>query len=248
MDNNSNMISHSLVGQHYGFSALDLNELGAERYTLVTIAVDESPSTANFKREMEECIKQAIEGCKGTYADYLLVRVVAFSDVLREIHGFKMLQDCKPSDYDKCLRGGGGTLLFASAYNSIKAAFQYGKNLSDQDYGVNAINIIITDGMDNMSDSENISAEDVAKAVEEAQRGEYLESIINILVGVGVGRYQDVQAYLDSFKDKSKMDQYVSIADATSDSFSRLGGFISKSVSSQSQALGTGSASQLLQF
>lgn len=94
----SQMISHSLSGEHYGFSAIDLNELGATRYTLVTIVVDESPSVSSFKKEMEECIKNTIESCKGTYADYLLVRVVAFNSNLREIHGFKMLQDCSPSD------------------------------------------------------------------------------------------------------------------------------------------------------
>lgn len=240
------MISHNLTGQHFGYSAVDLTQLGNMRYTLVTIAIDESPSTESFKKEMEQCVKNAIEGCKKTYSDYLLLRVVAFSNSLREIHGFKLLQDCNPSDYDNCLRGGSGTLLFESVLNVINASLQYGKTLSEQDMDVNAITIVITDGEDNRS--VRVGPSDIKNAIRDAKKQESLESILTILVGVGVGTYTDVGQYLTNFKDEAEISQYVELKDADDKTLGRLSGFISKSVSSQSQALGSGAMSQPLQF
>lgn len=244
---NSQMVSHGLTGQHYGFSAVDLNSLGSARYTLVTLVIDESPSVESYKKAMEECIKEAVEGCKKNYADYLLLRVVAFSEALREIHGFKLLQDCKPSDYDNCLRIGNRTLLFESSLNAITASLDYGVQMAKQDFDVNAIVVVMTDGMDNMSSRTN-GPKSIKKVVSDIQKQEELESIINILVGVGVGGYDGVKDYLDNFKNEAGFDQYISIEEANRDSLSKLSGFISKSVSSQSQALGSGKASQPLQF
>ena len=58
------LITHSLTGQSYGYSAADLGDLGATEYTLVTIVVDESGSTLCFKKEMEACIQEVIKSCK----------------------------------------------------------------------------------------------------------------------------------------------------------------------------------------
>lgn len=102
------LVQHALVGQHFGYSAADLGDLGATEYTLVTIVADESGSTSLFIKEMETCIKKAIEACKmSPRADYLMVRVVAFDTTMREIHGFKQLQDIDLKDYDGRLHAGG---------------------------------------------------------------------------------------------------------------------------------------------
>ena len=45
--NSSTLIQHSLTGQHYGYSAADLDDLGATEYTLVTIVVDELKCNAS---------------------------------------------------------------------------------------------------------------------------------------------------------------------------------------------------------
>jgi uncharacterized protein YegL len=245
--NSETLVSHSLTGQHYGFSAADLGDLGASEYTLVTVVVDESGSTSGFKNEMEACIQEVVKSCKlSPRNDFLMIRLVAFDHNMREIHGFKQLSDCDIADYDNCLKAGGSTLLFESAQNAISATAAYGKQLNDADYDVNAIVFIITDGMDNESGS--INAQSVGDALKDAMMAEDLESIMSILIGVGVGHYSGVSTYLDEFKNEAGLSQYIEMKDADEMTLAKLAAFISKSVSSQSSSLGTGGPSQTLQF
>lgn len=245
--NSNTLVQHSLVGQPYGFSATDLSDLGATEYTLVTIAVDASGSTASFKNKMEQCIKEAINSCKySPRSDYLMVRLISFNHKMTEIHGFKQLSDCVLSDYDNFLNPSGSTLLFETVVNAINATNAYGEELSKNDYGANAIIIIITDGMDN--ESGNIDANKVGEALNKAMMDEHLESVMSILVGVGTNANNGVSQYLDDLKNQAGFTQYIEIDNATEKAFARLNNFISKSISSQSSSLGTGGPSQPLQF
>ena len=247
---NSTLIQHSIQGTHFGYSAADLDYLaeeGTTEYTLATIVVDESSSVSSFKKEMEAAIKEAVKACKQSpRSDYLLLRVVAFNSSPREIHGFKPLIDCKESDYDGCLNPSGMTRLFATSLEAIDATRAYGQQLYDNDFDTNAILFVITDGIDNESGS--INASSVKDKLQEAMRAEVLESILTILVGVGVGTYTDVDQYLDTFKDEAKLSQYVPLEEADEKTLAQLGDFISRSISSQSQALGTGGPSKTLTF
>ncbi len=246
MESNS-LVSHSLSGQSYGYSAADLSDLGSAEYTLVSIIVDESGSTTSFKDEMEACIQEVVKSCKlSPRSDNLMIRLVAFNHSMREIHGFKQLPDCDVSDYDNCLSPGGTTLLYESAQNAINATAAYGKDLAENDYDVNAITFIITDGMDN--ESASINAQSVGDALKKAMMDEHLESIMSILIGVGVGHYQQVSTYLDEFKNDAGLTQYIELKDADEKTLAKLAEFISKSVSSQSSSLGSGGQSQTLQF
>ena len=147
MTTSSAMLQHSLTTSHFGFSAKNVDELGATEYTLVTIAVDASGSVAHFKGEMEKCLKEIIEACrKSPRADNLMVRVLAFSNGLDELHGFKLLQECHPGDYDDCLTVGGVTALCDATVNATEALGSYGQRLVDNDFDTNGILIVITDG------------------------------------------------------------------------------------------------------
>ena len=246
MESNS-LVQHSLTGQSYGYSAADLGDLGAAEYTLVSIIVDESGSTASFKDEMVKCIQEVVKSCKlSPRSDNLMIRLVAFNHSMREIHGFKQLPDCDVSDYNNCLSPGGSTLLYESAQNAINATAAYGKDLAENDYDVNAIVFIITDGMDN--ESASINAQSVGDALKKVMMDEHLESIMSILIGVGVGSYQQVSTYLDDFKNEAGLSQYVEMKDANETTLAKLAAFISKSVSSQSKSLGSGGVSQPLAF
>ena len=245
--NSSTLVSQSLTGQHYGFSAADLGDLGATEYTLVTVVVDESGSTSSFKDEMEKCIQEVVKSCKlSPRSDYLMIRLVAFNHDMREVHGFKQLVDCDIADYDDCLSPGGSTLLFESALNAINATAKYGEQLNDADYDVNAIVFIITDGMDN--ESGQITPVSVGDSLKKTMMDENLESIMSILIGVGIGHYSNVSSYLDDFKKDAGFSQFVELKDANEKTLAKLAAFISKSVSSQSSSLGTGGPSQTLQF
>ena len=247
MGNSEILVSHNLSGQHFGYSAADLDTLGSTEYTLVTLVIDESSSVSSYKSEMEECIKKAINACKfSPRSDYLLLRLVAFNRNMREIHGFKQLADCSESDYDNCLHPSGTTLLFETTVNAIESTRDYSVNLADQDFEANGIIIILTDGEDNESGS--ITASSVSDSLNKITKEESLESLLTILVGVGTKGYAGVSDYLDTFKDKAGITQYVDIKNADEKSLAKLANFISKSISSQSQSLGTGSVSQPLLF
>jgi len=248
--NNSSLIQHSLTGltgQHFGYSAAGIDDLKAPEYTLVTIAVDESSSVSKFKDEMIACIQEVVRACKfSPRSDYLLIRLVAFNGSMREVHGFKQLIDCDINDYIGAINPSGSTALFETARNVISATNDYGKQLANSDFEANAIVFIITDGDDNSSSG--VSASDVGAALNQAMRDESLESINTILVGVGVGSYSGIGDYLDNFKNDAGLSQYVEIKDANDKTLAKLADFISKSVSSQSQSLGSGGSSQPLAF
>ncbi len=243
----TNLEQHSLTGQHYGYSAAEIESLGATEYTLVTIAVDESSSVSSFKDEMIACIQEVVKACKfSPRSDYLLLRLVAFNSSMREVHGFKQLTDCDPDDYLGAINPCGSTALFETARNAITSTNDYGKQLTENDFEANAIIFVITDGDDNSSGS--ITANDVGSALKEAIREEALESIKFILIGVGVGHYAEVSDYLNDFQKEAGLNQYIEIKDANDKTLAKLADFISKSVSSQSTSLGSGSMSQPLAF
>jgi hypothetical protein len=80
-----------------------------------------------------------------------------------------------------------------------------------------------------------------------AVTGESLESLNVTLIGVNMNN-PTVISELDKLQKACNITQFVSIADATSTSIAKIAGFISKSVISQSQALGSGGPSQTLSF
>lgn len=233
----------------YGYSAISLDDerIGATEYTLVTIAVDVSGSVSSYKTEMEEAIKEIVDSCnKSPRKDNLMIRIVTFDDDMQELHGFKLLVDCKPSDYTDCLTIGGCTALFDAANNAIEATNDYAKKLGDNEFDANAIVVILTDGCDNRSNVATPAT--IKKTLQASVQEEALESMLSILVGVGVSGYGGVAQALDDFKNEAGITQYVEIADANSSTLAKLAKFVSQSISAQSQALGTGGPSQALQF
>lgn len=239
----------NLASSNYGYSRVKKNNLQASQYTLVTLAVDESPSVEDFAPAIEKCVKEAFKGCKySARADNLLMRTVAFSSKMREIHGFNLLQDLNESKYDNFYRQGnstgGSTSLYDTCETAIAAMNDMGESLSKDDYTVNGIFIAITDGCDNNS---TLTMQDVKKRLEEAKKGEKMESLLSILVAVNT---QDagVEQILKTFSLEAGFTQFVSVNDATDKKLARLAQFISKSVTSQSKQIGQGSASQPLNF
>jgi len=238
------MEQHSIPGGHYGFSAVGLDELGASEYTLVTIAVDVSGSVSSFKNDMEKSLKEVIKACtKSPRADNLLIRLTTFSDDVQEIHGFKLLAQINERDYDDCLKIRSLTALYDASDNAIAAATTYAKQLIGHDYTINAIVVVLTDGCDNTS---KLNVSGVKKALKNAVKTEDFESIVSILIGVGVDQDDDVKTALNKFEKEVGFTQFVKTDDATAKTLAKLAAFISQSISSQSQALGTGQASQPL--
>ena len=235
----------NLVGPgNYTFSAVRPENLQATEYTVVSLVLDISGSVESFKDELLKTQKAIVDACKKSpRADNLLLRIVHFNQNLQEIHGFKALPDIDPNGYPK-ISPDGYTALVDAADTAVQATIEYAKDLAENDYAVNAAVYIVTDGMDNASKRTNKSIRDRIKA---AQKSEDLESIIVVLVGI-TGGDASVKKYLDDFQQEVEITQYVEIDDASPQKLAKLANFVSKSISSQSSALGTGSQSVPLNF
>jgi uncharacterized protein YegL len=107
----------------------------------------------------------------------------------------------------------------------------------DQEFLANGIVFIITDGDDNASSA---TMRMIRDEMDRATKGEEIESLIGILIGVNATNYAPELA---KFAATSGL-KFVDIGDATAGKLAKLADFVSQSVSSQSQALGTGGPSQ----
>jgi hypothetical protein len=241
MGDDSQMQSHNLQ-QGFSFSATRIDQLGATEYTLVTIGVDETGSVAGYEDPLRNTLITAVEACKKSpHADNLLVRVITFSsrypNGVNEVHGFKLLGEIDSSAYP-WIRAGGNTPLCDACYSTIGAMNKLGEELSAQDFGVNGISFILTDGAENASStSMRMVKEEAARAV----TGETMESMITILVGFNATQYR---RELELFQKDAGITEYVDAGEATPGRLARLAAFVSQSVSSQAQARGTGGPSQ----
>lgn len=227
----------------YKFSTVKMDELEETEYSLVTIVVDVTGSVANFENELLDMVKNIVKACrKAPRAENLLIRVVHFHTSVTEIHGFLLVKHIdEESDY-KPIRAGGATALYDATHTSVDATLKFGEDLRDQDYGCNALVAIVTDGDDNSS---SFTPDQIKKLIDDGLMREKLESIMTILIGINV---QSFSHRLKQFKDEAGLTQYIDAGDATPDTIAKVGGFISDSISSQSNALGSGGQSQTLTF
>jgi uncharacterized protein YegL len=220
---------------NFQFSAIRPAALGATEYTLVTIVVDITASVEAYRKELLETIKSVIKACqRHPRADNLMARLVLFNTKRTEIHGFVPLSQIDPADY-KPLKCSGSTALYDAVYDAVAATNAYAQTLFSQDFDVNAAIYIITDGEDNAS---GVKPAEIADQVKQAAAREFLQSLVTVLVGINTMSV-NAAAYLRLFKDEAKISQYVDVAQADATGLAKLAQFVSKSISLQSQSLGT---------
>lgn len=237
--NDENLEIMNIKGTNFQYSAVKLDQLGATEYTLVTLVVDVSSSVYPFKDDLEKCIKEIVTACRRSpRADNLMIRFLTFNSSGNEEHGYKPLTDCNPEDYIGSLTVGGMTALYDASYDAIVATGNYGKVLIENDFDANGIVFILTDGCDNQSAQTPKSVNNALRAV---IKMEELESLVSVLVGVDID--PDTDQYLKDYNSEAGFTQYVEIGKATEKTLAKLAEFVSKSISSQSNSLGTGSAS-----
>jgi len=232
----------------FTYSAIRPEKLGATEYTLVTIICDNTGSVSSYASQLKECILKVIDACKkNPKADNLLVRLLLFNTTIDEIHGFCNVNSIDTKNYPD-LNPTGMTALYDAVYSGIGATIQYSETLMKQNYDVNGAVYIITDGCNNAGTSSKAM---IANLIEKSKLSEVIESLITVLVGVINPNSQEsalIERELKDFQQGSNITQFINIGEATPGKLAKLAEFISRSVSSQSQSLGTGSASQPLQF
>lgn len=210
----------------FQFSAVRTDKLAESEYTLVTLALDISGSVAGFRDLLIDTVKKAIDACrKSPKSANILVRVTTFGSRVDEIHGFKPLSEIDNTVYD-AIRCYGQTALFDACASAIGAMTEYGRVLGKQDFGVNGIMFIITDGGDNAS---TYTAHTVKGLADDAVSGEVLESFRSVLIGVNAAQ---LKQYLEDFRVQGGLTEYLDAGDATPGNLAKLAAFVSRSVSS----------------
>lgn len=230
----------------FQFSAIGMDSLESSEYTLVNILVDETGSVTGFQDNLEQSISQIVDACKKSpRSENLLLRVASFSNkgrgslTVREIHGFNLLSNIKADAYKGTISPDGMTPLLDATLDSIETLEAQAKNLVSQDYLCNGVFYVITDGGENHSN--NATYVKINDALARIRKEENLESIQSFLIGVNDTQ---CQSELDDFKTRAGFDNFISIGDATPGKLAKLAKWVSQSISSTSQAIGTGSVSQ----
>ena len=239
---NNDMITGK-VG-NFSFSGVRPEKLGSTEYTLFNLNVDVTGSVSGFEAQLLNAVKQVIEACKKSpRADFILMRYAQFNYDVKEVYGFVPVTsiDTNTLTVPTCT---GATALYDAIFTGAKATNEYAKVLADQYFQVNAISATVTDGDDNQSIH---TTDEVRKEIVKGVTDEILESNMTILIGVNT-QQSYMKNKLDQCKNDMQLDQYVDIQDADATSLAKMAKFISQSVSSQSQSLGTGGKSQLLTF
>jgi uncharacterized protein YegL len=239
----------------FSFTGTPIDKLGASEYTIVTILLDLSGSVAGWERKLEECVKVIVSACrKSPRSDNLVIRLVAFNTATWEIHGFVELKNINLNDYDNKFDAEGGTALLDALLNGVESTGDYAEELAAKRMICNAVLFAITDGDENSSTIATINCRNpadaqkkIAKALETVRGKEVLESIKTILIGIAdpkTSEGQHLERLLTAIKTNGNIDEMVMIGDMSKGTLAKLAGFVSKSVSSSSQALNTGGPSQ----
>ncbi len=219
---------------NFSFTAARPDTLGSNEYTLVNITIDRSGSTSSFEPQLIKSYQDIIGACrKNPRAENILVRATLFNGSIHEEHGFINLDAIDESKFN--ISSGGVTALYDSALEGIEATQTYGQQLSDMDYLVNGLVVIVTDGAEYGSRTANPAK--IKATLDGIRGGEKMESVKVILIGIG--DEGNIVQYLEAFKTDAGFDQFEHIKNTDAKGLAKMANFISRSISSSSQALGT---------
>jgi hypothetical protein len=237
----------------FQYTNVSIDKLGASEYTIVHMVADQTGSVSSFKAALENMLVTSLVACKKSpRSENLLFRTTAFSArmggvvQIAELHGFKLLNDLDPAMFKGALNPNGGTPLNDATMEAVEALLGYGIQLNKKKFICNAILFILTDGEENASEKIMDPAE-IKKTIERIRSEVIFESIRTILIGVN-DQDTHMKSLLEKFRNDAGIDEYVSIGEATVGKLAKLAQFVSQSVSSTSQALGTGGPSQPVSF
>lgn len=230
----------------FSFSGVNVDSLGGSKYCLASLAIDNSGSVSGFKTELENAANIVIQATKKSpESENIILRTTTFAGMtITEVNGFTPVSSIPDDQYSGKFAPGGTTPLIDAAVDAVESIESYGKQLVDQDFNVNGILFVITDGEECSSRIGN-RPEKIKEALARIRQHEAVESIVAILVGVNDS---SCKAALNKLQTEGGFDHYISIGDATPGKLAKLGALISQSVSSQSQSIGSGGPSMACNF
>jgi len=236
---------------HFGYSAVKLDSLEETAYSLATVVVDRSGSTSGFANLMAAAVRAVVEAVSdpkfNPKADNVLLRLLLVDNDVTEVHGFIPVTEIKDTgDYEDLFRPRGMTAFFDGLINAAEAAADYGQRLQQARYTVNGILIGVTDGLNNAG-RYSVAGDvmHVAEAFKKVMHREAMESFDSFLIGINTKSNTEVCKYLESLRIGAGFTRpLIKVEEANKGSIAKLGLAISESISSASQALGTGGPSQ----
>lgn len=236
----------------FQFSGVKMNKLGASEYTLVTLVIDESGTTYPFADKLLEMVKMVVGACqKHDRSEFLLLRLLAFSSQVTEVHGFKLLNEIDLASYPP-FNPAGTTALYNATLDAIGATIEYARHLDSQDYDVNGCIYVVTDGLNNVAPTTPKMIREKQEEILKSEKG--LESLTTILIGLqdpqiqGDDMAKEVTKHLTTLQVEGKLTSFIDAGDATEQKLAHIAEWVSQSVSSTSQVIGSGGPSQVLQF
>lgn len=234
------------------FSGAKLDDLGAAEYTLAILVRDNSGSVQPFVNELDQLGQTVAETCrKSPRAENILIRSTIFGSQVSEHHGFKPLAAIGPDEY-KGTRTSGCTALNDAIVEAVDTAVSYAQSLAGRDIICNCIVFVVSDGEENASNAVPTVA-GVKSRLEKARKAEELESLSVILIGLSdpndsPASYARTMQILNDYTKDAGLTQFVEVGAATPKQLAKLAQFVAGSISSTSQALGSGGPSQPLTF
>lgn len=231
-------------GSKYGYTAAPPATLQSFRNTLAVGLLDESGSTKPYARQMELFCKELIKSLRHSDdVDSIIYRQCHFGTDFREQHGFTPLAAINENNYDGCYAPGGGTAFYDAADRVLAELLDYGQQHASSKRLCNGFFFAITDGRDYDS---TLKPRHVKERLESIVTSEKMESIFSVLIGVNDNDM--IQQELKKLKEDIGFSAYIELSKADEKSLSKLMGWVSQQLQSQSQALGTGGPSQALTF
>lgn len=233
----------------YKFSTVSLGgQTKTTEKTYATLVLDCSGSMTPYQADTERCLKEIVAGLKAdARAATILLRVVLFGSGMHEVHGFKPVTHCAPDDYTGCLKNMGLTELFDTSFACIESLGDACEEATKDDYDVNGIIIVMTDGGEYASRPARHQPDEIKGLIvgttgkPSLVQQEKLQSLRSILIGLN-------GCDNTAFAKEAGFDQYVDAGQLNAKTFQKIVGFAVASVSTQSQAISTGRPSQALTF
>lgn len=222
----------------FRFTAVRAERLGAAEYTLVTLAVAKTASTAAFAERLHRIKRKVVEAClRHQRAEYVLLRVTEFNDQVHEAHGFVPLPQVDLDGYvtPECQAGG---RLHDAVYESVGVTAAFARSLAESDYLVNGLVVLIACDWEEASAASQQRAAGVTRRA--AAEGN-LESLKTILLSVATrGREEQRRELWEALS----VSAHLGTDDASAQSMDQLADFVAREVVATSQAIGTGGPSK----
>jgi len=249
-ENGSQQLQSYLVpGGTFGYTAIPVTNLQSFKNCIALSLFDESGSTRSFKRLMEAAMNKITLFLRNSpEADKIIWGHYQFDTELTEVMGLTPLREVPDDRFDGCWAGGGRTGLYHGECRMQEILRAYAAEQVAMRYVCNGILATLTDGLNyapagdpGHDFTEAMVKEEFAKTV----MCEDLESLVSILIGINPDK--DVQKKLEAHAELVGYTRYLPVEKADEKTLSRIAGFLSQSIISQSQNVATGGPSQKIQ-